>query len=71
MIFRYGRKKFGDYVRGIYFRKKRTVYLRDHTNKKWLNDTKRMLRKCGAPKTTRIIYGSKAARSLRLELEGL
>ena len=67
----YGMEKFNDYVRGIYFKEKKIVYLRQHENKKFLLRTKEFLRKHGVPNTVRIIWGRSASEKLRYELRGL
>lgn len=71
MILNYGKKKFNDYIRGIYFKEKKTVYLRGHANKNWLKDTNVMLRKYGVPQTIKIVWGPNATKSLSAELRGL
>lgn len=71
MILNYGKRKFDDYVRGICFWDKETIYLRMHVNEVWLNLTKNMIRKQGIPQNIRIIWGKEAARGLAEELQGL
>ena len=67
----YDARKFNDYVRGIYFKTKRIVYLREHENKAWLVKTREFLRQHGARQNTRVIWGKSAARELDYELKGL
>ena len=67
----YGKKKLNSYVRGIYFREKKIVYLRQHENRSLLFQTKEFLRKCGVSDNIRIIWGKEAAQELSEELKGL
>ena len=71
MIKLFGSKTFEHYIRGIYFREKWTVYLREHERKDWLETTALMLRHYGVPRSMRIIWGRKAARELEEDLRGL
>jgi hypothetical protein len=71
MILNYGRFPFKEYVRGIFFREKRIIYLRMHENKKWLKKTEGILRINELPKSIRVMYGEKAAKKLSKDLEGL
>jgi hypothetical protein len=71
MIDNLGAHRFGMYVRGIYFREKKTVYFRGHEDEKALEETKQMLRENGVPESVRIIWGEKAAKELAEELRGL
>ena len=71
MIEEYGAKEFDDYVRGIYFRDIKTVYLRGHVRKDWLEKTRGMLWKNGVPDSVRIVWGPGAAKELKGELVGL
>lgn len=71
LILAYGKKKFDDYVRGICFWNKKTIYLRMHENKDWLKLTKKMLRENGVPKNIRIVWGERAAKELAEDLKGL
>lgn len=71
MILAFGSYKFGEYVRGIYFKEKKIVYLRGHEKEDWLEATAKMLRQYGVPKKVRIIWGEKAAKILAKDLEGL
>lgn len=69
-------KQFGSlvpskYVRGIYFRDKKTVYLRGHEREDWLKETEKMLRENGVGEDIRIIWGKEAAEELREELKEL
>lgn len=65
----YGTRKFDDYVRGIYFKEKKIIYLRQHNDESWLIMTQRFLREHGAPNNIRIIWGKKAAEELAYELK--
>jgi hypothetical protein len=58
-------------VRGIYFRRQKVIYLRDHPNKPWLMRTEGMLKVNGFPKDHRVLYGYYAAKQLDDLLEGL
>ena len=71
MIRLFGSETFEHYIRGIYFRQKWTVYLREHERKDWLEMTALMLRHYGVPLNMRIIWGRKAARELEEDLRGL
>jgi len=71
MILAYGKKRFEDYVRGICFWYKRTIYLRGHENEDWLKQARQMLRKQGISRKIRVIWGKKAACELREDLKGL
>jgi CO dehydrogenase/acetyl-CoA synthase beta subunit len=71
IVIEHGIHRFDNYVRGIYFADKMTVYLRWHDNEAYLNDTKAMLRENGVPEEIRIIWGEKAARELADDLRGL
>ena len=71
MITGFGKKKFNDYIRGIYFKDKKIIYLRGHVNEKWLRDTRTMLRTCGVGRTIKIAWGIKISRLLNAELRGL
>lgn len=71
MIRLFGSHAFEKYIRGIYFRAKWTVYLREHESEDWLETTALMLRHYGVPQNMRIIWGRKAARELEKDLEGL
>ena len=66
-----GKMQFNDYVRGICFWDKRVIYLRGHTNERWLEKTKKMVYANGISKDFRVIWGEKAARELAKDLEGL
>lgn len=71
MIVEHGIHRFECYVRGIYFREKKTVYLRMHEREPDLLKTCMMLRQKGLPDGERIIWGEKAAKELVEELRGL
>ena len=71
MILAFGSYKFEEYVRGIYFKEKKTVYLRGHEREDWLEAMVKMLRQYGVPKKVCIVWGEKAARKLSKDLEGL
>ncbi|PIU40789.1 MAG: hypothetical protein COS99_08705 [Candidatus Omnitrophica bacterium CG07_land_8_20_14_0_80_42_15] len=71
MIKVYGNHTFDEYIRGIYFKEKKIVYLRGHEREDWLKGTKKMLRSHGVPKTIKIVWGEKVARKLAADLEGL
>ena len=58
-------------VRGIYFRERRLIYLRGHTNEAWLRQTAAMLEARGLPEDHRVVWGVKAAQRLRHLLEDL
>ena len=71
MIKLFGSRTFEEYIRGIYFRSKWTVYLREHEREDWLEITALMLRRFGVPRNMRIIWGRRAARELEEDLRGL
>jgi hypothetical protein len=71
IIRNYGKKPYCDYVRGIWFREKNIVYLRQHEREKLLFRTMVFLREHGVPNLTRIIWGPEAASELANELSGL
>ncbi|MBM3254607.1 MAG: hypothetical protein FJZ16_10160 [Candidatus Omnitrophica bacterium] len=71
MILNYGKGKFDDYIRGICFWDKQTIYLRGHEKEDWLERTAKMLRQQGISKDIRIVWGVKVAEEFREELRGL
>lgn len=71
IIEKYGKQQFDDYVRGIYFREKGIVYLRQHFEEEYLIQTRSFLRKYGVKSNIRIIWGVDAARELAYDLRGL
>ena len=71
MVANSGSYSFKEYIRGINFHRKNTVYLRMHDNKEWLEQTKKMLREHGLPSNVRIVWGEDAAHELREDLKGL
>jgi len=71
MILNYGKGKFDDYIRGICFWDKQTIYLRGHKREDWLKQTEKMLRQQGISKNIRIAWGIKAAEELKDDLRGL
>ncbi len=71
MILSDGKFRFEEYVRGIFFREKRIIYLRMHENLEWLKRTEEIFRINGLPKSVRIMFGEKAANRLKGDLEGL
>lgn len=71
MILAYGSGRFEDYVRGIYFRDEKTVYLRGHEREDWLEQTRRMLYRRGLGRDARVIWGEAAAHELADKLRGL
>lgn len=70
-ILNWGSHKFHDYIRGIYFRDKKTVYLRGHEKEEWLRLTEKMLRGNGVGEEIRIIWGPEAFQEIREDLKGL
>ena len=62
---------FEQYIRGIYFDYKKTVYLRGHERKDWLKKTETVLRKYGVSNSICIVWGDKAAKELEYDLRGL
>ena len=71
IIEEYGNKSYGRYIRGIYFKDKKIIYLRLHENREWLKLTETFLRKRGVSNKIRIIWGKIAAIELAYELRGL
>ena len=71
MILNYGHHPFEEYVRGIYFREKKVIYLRMHEDISLLRETVKVLRWNVVGKDIRIIWGEEAAWELREELRGL
>jgi len=71
MALAFGSYKIGEYIRGIYFKEKKIVYLRGHEREDWLEATAKMLRQYGVPVKVRVIWGEKAAKRLAKDLEGL
>ncbi len=71
MIRACGKVPYERYVRGIYFRSKDTIYLRQHENANMMVQTIKFLRTCDLPSNTRIIYGKKASQKLADDLRGL
>ena len=71
MVLNYGHFPFDEYVRGIYFREKKIIYLRMHENIGWLKRTAQILRYNGVWNDIRIIWGEKAATELEDDLKGL
>jgi len=55
----YGSHKFHEYVRGIFFKEKRIVYLRMHQKEDWLKRTEKMLRENDLPQDIKVIGGKK------------
>ncbi len=64
-------KTLDEVARGIYFKKKKTIYLRGHENESWLLKTAAMITSHGLPSDHRIIWGPKAAFLLADDLRGL
>ena len=62
---------FEQYIRGIYFDYKKTVYLRGHTREDWLKETETVLRIHGISSSIRIVWGDEAAKELEYDLRGL
>jgi hypothetical protein len=71
MIRAYGKYRFEDYVRGIMFWDKKTVYLRMHHNAELLTKTIKVFRINNFPEDIKIMHGPKAAKSLADDLKGL
>ena len=71
MIRAYGNGPYESYVRGIYFRRKNTIYLRLHEIGSMMIQTIKFLRTLDLPRNTRITYGRKASLRLARELRGL
>jgi len=71
MIVEHGIHRFESYVRGIYFRERKVVYLRGHDDNDYLEKTRDMLREYGLSDDVRVIWGEKAAKELAEELRGL
>lgn len=71
LIDAYGRCKFDNYVRGIYFEKKKLIYLRMHSKPIRLVETYFVLRRLGTPKSVRIVWGEDEARRLAEDLKRL
>ncbi len=71
MIRSYGKGPYESYIRGIYFRSKNTIYLRQHENTSMMIQTVKFLKSLDLPSKTRVIYGKKASQDLSDELRGL
>ncbi len=71
LIWNYGKHKFEEYIRGIYFREKKIVYLRGHEREDWLKKTEKMLRENGVGEEIRIMWGKEAAEKLKEDLKEL
>ncbi|OGC91441.1 MAG: hypothetical protein A2W25_00340 [candidate division Zixibacteria bacterium RBG_16_53_22] len=66
-----GKLAFGEYVRGIIFRERNIIYLRDHAERERLIAAKRLLRRMGVPKDMRVDWGAEVAVELKDELAGI
>lgn len=71
LVLNYGNHNFYGYIRGIYFREKKVVYLRMHEREDWLKKTATLLRENGVGKDIRIIWGKEAREELEEDLRGL
>jgi hypothetical protein len=62
---------FDRFVRGIYFRDKKIIYLRMHEDEGLLYYTESMLKFCGMPRDISVVWGRDAASELQEDLRGL
>lgn len=62
---------FKHFVRGIYFRDKKKIYLRMHEDKDLLYHAESMLKLCGMPRDISVVWGRDAASELQEDLRGL
>ena len=67
MIAKYGRHNFKEYIRGIWLKKDKIIYFREHFDEAWLKAAEKMLRENGVPGTIRIIWGDAAEDELENE----
>jgi len=70
-IWNFGTHKFDEYIKGIYFRDKRIIYLRGHKREEWMKKTEKMLRQNGVSDDIEIIWGKEATKRMEEDLKGL